>query len=80
MKRQVKFDPRLIHSFTCGVVGPTQCGKTKFVLELIRRSHSIYPPPERIIWCFGCYQGLFKTVYGVEFADEMPDLNILPEA
>ena len=54
IKRQVDFDPRLKHLFTCMMVGPTQCGETQFVLELIRRSSSIYPPPERIVWYFGC--------------------------
>ena len=59
------------------VVGPTQCGKTRFVLELIRRSSSIHPPPERIVWCFGCYQDLFRNVDGVEFVEGVPDMNIL---
>ena len=77
MERQVEFDPRLKHPFTCMVVGPTQCGKTQFVLELIRRSSSIHPPPERIVWCFGCYQDLFRSVDGVEFVESVPDMNIL---
>ena len=77
MERQVEFDPRLKHLFTCIVVGQTQCGETRFVLELIRRSISIYPPPERIVWCFGCYQDLFRNVDGVEFVEGMPDMNIL---
>ena len=49
MERQVEFDPRLKHPFTCMVVGSTQCGKTRFVLELIRRSRSIHPPQERLV-------------------------------
>ena len=77
IERQVEFDPRLKHPFTCMVVGPTQCGKTRFVLELIRRSRSIHPPPERIVWCFGCYQDLFRSVDGVEFVEGVPDMNIL---
>ena len=59
------------------VVGPTQCGKTQFVPELIRRSSSIHPPLERIVWCFGCYQDLFKSVGGVEFVEGVPDMNVL---
>ena len=77
MERQVEFDPRLKHPFTCIVVGPTQCGKTRFVLELIRRSRSIHPSPERIVWCFGCYQDLFRNVDDVEFVEGVPDMNIL---
>ena len=77
MERQAEFDPRLKHPFTCMVVGPTQCGKTCFVLELIHRSRSIHPSPERIIWCFGCYQDLFRNVNDVEFVEGVPDMNIL---
>ena len=73
----MEFDPRLKHPFTCMVVGPTQCGKTQFVLELIRRSSSIHPLPEGILWCFGCYQDLFRSVDGVEFLEGLPDMNIL---
>ena len=77
MERSVKFDPRLKHPITSMVIGPTLCGKTQFVLELIRRSSSIHLPPERIVWCFGCYQDLFRKVDGVEFVGNVPDMNIL---
>ena len=73
----MEFDPRSKHPFTCMVVGPTQCGKTRLVLELIRRSSSIYPPSERIVWCFVCYQNLFRNVDSVEFVEGVPDINIL---
>ena len=59
------------------VVVSTQCSKTLFVLELIRRSNSIHPPPEKIVWCFGCYQDFFKSVDGVEFVEGVPSMNIL---
>ena len=56
----MEFDPRLKHPFTCMVVGPTQCGKTQFVFELIRRLSSIQPPPERIVWCFWLLSGFVQ--------------------
>ena len=59
------------------VVGPTQCGKTQFVLELIRRSNFIHPPPKRIVWCFGYYQDFFRSVDDVKFVEGVPDMNIL---
>ena len=59
------------------VVGSTQSGKTQLVLELIRRSSFIHSPPERIVWCFGCYQDLFRTVDSVEFVEGVPDMKIL---
>ena len=44
------------HPFTCVVSGPTQSGKTEFLLKLVRRATDvIVPPPERIIWCYGEY-------------------------
>ena len=66
-----------IRSHTCIVIGPTQYAKTRFVLELIRCLRFIHPPPNRIVWCFGCYQDLFRSVDGVEFVERMPDMNIL---
>ena len=59
------------------VVGPTQCGQMQFVLELIRRSNSIYPSPERIVLCFGCYQNLFRSVDGIKFVEGVLDMNFL---
>lgn len=39
------------------VSGPTQSGKTVFVLNLIRHARSmIRPPPEKILYCYGEYQ------------------------
>ena len=79
MERQVELDPRLKHSFTCMVVGPTQCDKIRFALELIRRPSSIHPPPERIVWSFSCYQDLFRNVDSVEFVKDVPDMKILDD-
>ena len=59
------------------VVGPTKCGKTQFLHNLIRRSSSIHPPPERMVRCFGCYQDLFRTVDGIEILESVPGMNIL---
>ena len=77
MERQVEFDPRFKHPFTCIVVGPTQCGKTRYVLELIPQLNFSHTPPERIVWCFGCNQNLFRNFDGVEFIKGVPDMNIL---
>jgi hypothetical protein len=62
------------------VVGPTQCGKTLFVLKVIRYSQCfIAPAPERIIWCYGAYQEIFRSDLSsqVEFFEGLPDANIL---
>jgi hypothetical protein len=77
MAREVDFDPRLLHPFTAMVCGPTQCGKTRFVMQLIRNANFIYPPPERIIWCFGCYQDEYRNTDCIEFVEGIPCFDIL---
>jgi hypothetical protein len=77
MAREVDFDPRLHHPFTAMVCGPTQCGKTRFVLQLIRNANFINPPPERIIWCFGCYQDDYRNSDCIEFVEGIPNSDIL---
>jgi predicted AAA+ superfamily ATPase len=48
---------KLCHPFTMLVIGPTQSGKTVFVLKLISdASKVIEPVPERILYCYTEYQ------------------------
>jgi len=65
------------HPFTCIVSGPTQCGKTTFILKLISDAQTIIePPPERIVYCYGEYQHAFDTVRNrVDFHEGLPDVN-----
>jgi hypothetical protein len=45
------------HPFTCLICGPTQSGKTEFMLELLQNlSTMVTPTPTRIIWCYGEWQ------------------------
>lgn len=79
MAKEYVFDPCLQHPFTCMVAGPTQSGKTHFVLKLIEeRNASIYPPPEKIIWCYGVYQKAFATAdKAIEFEEGLPSNDLL---
>jgi hypothetical protein len=79
MTKLYDFDPRLQHPFTCMVVGPTQSGKTQFVLRMIKHCvNFVTPPPERIVWCFGCYQNDFgKLSENVEFVEGIPNADLL---
>ena len=77
MPWSVDFDPSMRHPFCAMLIGPTQCGKTQFVLKLIRNASMIYPSIERIIWCYGCYQDIFKSVKGVDFIEGLPDMSML---
>jgi len=66
-----------IHPFTWIVSGPTQCGKTTFILKLIDNAQTIIePPPEIIIYCYGKYQQSFNTIRNpVKFHEGLPDVN-----
>ena len=78
MAKYYDFDPRFQHPFTSMIAGPTQCGKTRFVLNLIRQSQFIAPAPERIVWCYGEYQDVFREVdRAVEFVEGLPREDIL---
>lgn len=67
------------HPFTCIVSGPTGSGKTTFVKELLKNSHMIKPSPKRVVWCYGVYQDLFKSLPGVEFNEGLPDQTHLTD-
>jgi hypothetical protein len=66
------------HPFTAIVAGPTGCGKTQFVLQFIRYANEIVnPPPQNIMWCYGAFQDVFRTVKNVEFHDGIPEIDTL---
>lgn len=67
-----------LHPFTGMISGPTGCGKTRFVQKLLNyKIQMIQPPPERVLWCYGAYQELFKELVDVEFHEGLPDLKEL---
>lgn len=59
---------QLKHPFTCLIAGPTGCGKTHFVLQLIK-CNIIDPQPVRIIWCYGEYQDFHRHYPQIEFVE-----------
>ena len=72
-------DPRLKHPFTGIVAGPTACGKSTWVRNLITyQKDMIDPAPEHVIWFYGEWQPLYNTLSGmVEFREGLADLNTL---
>lgn len=64
------------HPFTAIVSGPTQCGKTEFILRVIENSHRIIEPqPEKILYCYDEYQSVFDSLkYNVEFHEGLPNI------
>jgi hypothetical protein len=71
---------KLIHPFTMMVSGPTQSGKTIFVLKLIDNASTLVEPaPKRIIYCYTEYQADkfdYCAARGVEFFKGMPSLEM----
>ena len=64
------------HPFTGMVVGPTSCGKTRFVFRLIDNVVSMLEPPSsKIMYCYGEYQQLFCQYPQVIFHEGLPDMN-----
>lgn len=56
------------HPFTCLIVGPTMCGKTNYLMNLIQHRHcAIQPNVQRVIYSYKKYQSLFDNVPDVEF-------------
>jgi len=69
---KVKCSASLQHPFTCIVSGPTQSGKTEWVLRLIENHKSMIEPSiQHIIFCYAEYQPKFeylaKTISVVKF-------------
>ena len=72
-------DPRLKHPFTGIIAGPTACGKSTWVANLITcQKDMIDPSPEHVIWFYGEWQPLYDTLLGtVEFREGLADLSTL---
>ena len=59
----------LEHPFTCIVDAPTGCGKTTFVIRLLRNSSTmIDPSPERVTWYYGEWQSAYENLYITQLA------------
>lgn len=64
--------------FTCMIAGPTQCGKTSLLINILKSSRSlISPPPNRIVYCYSREQPAFNTLLelDIEFHQGLPDLD-----
>jgi len=61
------------HPFTAIVSGPTGCGKSSFVLNVIANVDTlIQPTPNKIIYYFAEYQPLFDIYSHVDFRQGVP--------
>jgi len=70
------------HMFSMLVVGPSQCGKTYFVEELLTKPCVNYPnkKPRRIQWFFNQWQRRYKSLQSalgneIQFTQGLPELS-----
>ena len=66
--------------FTMNIIGPSKCGKTSLVSDLIEHTETIMSPaPQKIIYCYSLYQPLFnylkEKVRNIEFIKGLPNLD-----
>ena len=55
---------------TMVIAGPSQCGKTTLVVDMLKKSHQLFnPPPQRIIWYFGEYKPNLKNIIFIQNID-----------
>ena len=65
------------HPFTSIVAGPTSCGKSSWVAELLKNRRKIIPRPEKVYWCYSEWQKLYETISDVEFVEGMINIKSL---
>jgi hypothetical protein len=69
---------RFRHPFSLLVAGPTRCGKTYFVSQLLGTEGVIDPKPESVYWCYGAenleQQEFLESIslYPIEFSQGLP--------
>lgn len=63
--------------FTSIVAGPTSCGKSSWINELLNNQRKIIPRPKKIFWCYSEWQPLYETIDDVEFVKGLLDFDEL---
>ena len=68
---------KLLHPFTCMVVGMTGSSKTVWVKKLMEHAQqTIQPSPQRIVWCYShwqpAYTSLLQSILSIEFVRGIP--------
>ena len=58
------YDPRLVWPLSLLLCGPTGCGKTTWIVELLKSHEELCTHmPKKLIWIYGVEQpDLFKTI------------------
>ena len=70
------------HPYSMIVVGPSQCGKTHFVHQLLTHKCTVYPrkKPVLVVWCYNQWQPQYKEIQrdlgsSIRFCQGVPELE-----
>ena len=71
-------DPHLVWPYSLLLCGPTSCGKTTWIVELLKTHEELCThTPKKLIWIYGVEQpDLFKTIWAprqCEFVEGFPE-------
>lgn len=75
------------HPFSAILAGPSNCGKTYFIKNMLDHAHTVLSVvPENIVWCYACWQPMYKELLQkyphIRFMEGLPvtfnDDEILP--
>ena len=80
MEPSFDFDPRFLHPFCMIVAGPSQCGKTNFVVDLlVNVKEKINPPVLKILYCYSVWQEYYDFLKqrfpSIDFNEGLPELS-----
>ena len=81
--RKIQYDSTDImfkSPFTMNIIGPSKCGKTSLVSDLLENNKTIInPAPKKIIYCYSLYQTLFEylkeKIQNIEFIKGLPNID-----
>ena len=74
------YDPRLVWPYPLLLCGPTGCGKTTWVIELLKHHEELCShTPKNLIWIYGVEPDLFETIRKICFPHQCEFINGFPE-
>ena len=75
------YDPHLVWPYSLLLCGPTGCGKTTWIIELLRHHEELCShTPKKLIWIYGVEQpDLFETIGKIWFPRQCEFINGFPE-
>ena len=75
------YGPCLVWPYSLLLYGPTRCGKTTFIIELLKHHEELCThTPKKLIWIYGVEQPyLFETIKKIWFAHQFEFFDGCPE-